>query len=186
MRKSIAIAITLFFIAYGSYAQIGGGVRLGANISNVKVDSPFGDISYDSKIGALAGVYLTAQLADKIALQPELLYSGYGAKLDEVNLNLGYVSVPVFLQYQINEMFNLNVGPQFGFLLSAKSEDEDIKDSFKGLDLGGALGLGLNFGKFNAGLRYYLGLSNISDQGGDFKVKNNAFQLVVGYQLFGK
>ncbi|MFM8741389.1 MAG: hypothetical protein ACKOC0_14475, partial [Cytophagales bacterium] len=58
-----------------------------------------------------------------------------------------------------------------------------------GIDFGGAFGLGLDCGSFNAGARYYLGLSNILKNvptGSDLKQTNNAVQLFVGYTLFKK
>jgi hypothetical protein len=185
MRKTIAIAITLFFIAYGSYAQISGGIRLGANFSNVNIDSDFADFTYDSKIGAIAGVYIVGNISEKFAIQPELLYIGYGGRYEDFKLNLDYITVPVFIQYKITDMININAGPQFGFLLSAEEWDIDIKENLESLDLGAAFGVGLNFGKFNIGARYTLGLSDISKEK-LVSIKNNALQLVLGYQLFGK
>lgn len=83
--------------------------------------------------------------------------------ISDIKYQFNYVSLPVMLRYNITENFNLQAGPQLGFLMSAKVSDGDnsidIKDGFKGIDFGAGFGAGVDFGKFNAGIRYYLGLS---------------------------
>jgi hypothetical protein len=108
----------------------------------------------------------------------------------DLKLPFDYISVPVLLRFNVSENINLHAGPQVGFLLSAKITDGDdsidIKEGFTGTDFGAAFGIGGDFGKFNGGLRYYLGFANIIEDttdGGTFK--NNAFQIFLGYRLFG-
>lgn len=95
-------------------------------------------------------------------------------------------------QFQVADGFSIEVGPQFGFLMSAKveldGEEEDIKDDVKGLDL--AAGIGVNYAMasgLNFGARYNLGLSNINDGEGsdEFKNQNNVIQVSVGYRFGG-
>lgn len=169
-----------------------GGVRLGGNLSNLKWSA--GDLSMtdDSKFGLLAGVYLTAMLSDRVGIQPELAYSSMGSKQDEDGtVKLNYIALPVLLRYQIVDQIHLLVGPQASFLMSAKYEEdgdeEDIKDSVKGLDFGAVFGVGADISRFNVGLRYGLGLANIFDEDGGegVEVKSRAFQIVLGYKLFG-
>jgi hypothetical protein len=121
---------------------------------------------------------------------------------------LNYLSLPVLVRYNLTENFSLQVGPQLGFLLAATenrnvsgvpasgvtgitngSSTVDIKDQITGINFGAAFGLGVDFGKFNAGARYYLGFSNLLKDvppGSNAKVTDNAIQVVVGYTLFGK
>jgi hypothetical protein len=88
--------------------------------------------------------------------------------------------------------FNIQAGPQLSFLASAKykydfdgdSGTEDIKEFFKGTDFGANLGVGANFGKVNASVRYSIGLANIADSD-EGELKNNVIQLSLGYTLFG-
>jgi hypothetical protein len=50
----------------------------------------------------------------------------------------------------------MDAGPQIGFLLSAKIEDIDIKDSFNTLDYGLSAGLGYKLDNgINFSARYY-------------------------------
>jgi hypothetical protein len=188
MKKILLSLAILAAFSTASFAQLSGGARLGLNLSNFGGDDGEGDM----KTGLQLGVYVVGNLSEKLAIQPELVYSSFGAKEDysgtEVTTALSYISIPVLLRYNINEMINIHVGPQFGILASAKAktddDDVDIKDDMKGLDTGLAIGLGLDFGKFNAGARYYAGLSNIVDAD-EVDVKNTAIQIVIGYKLFG-
>lgn len=190
--KKYSLLVIFILSAVGVFAQVSGGIHLGMNIANQKAEIDGDSDTGDSKIGFLGGFYLTAKVSEKFAVQPELMFSGMGSRDKDLDLDLpfNYLSIPVLLRYNITENFNLNAGPQLGFLLSAKLTDGDnsidIKDSFKGTDFGAAFGLGADFGKFNAGARYYLGLSNNADDssGGD-TFKNNAFQIFLGYRLFG-
>jgi Outer membrane protein beta-barrel domain len=195
MKRIFLLTMMLALFAAGNlFGQIRGGARVGANVSNLKYKSGGSSDTDNGKIGPLLGLYLIAMINDNISVQPELYYSSMGA-VDSYDTDykykLGYIALPVLLRYNFNERFNAVIGPQFGFLLSAKygnsSGDEDYKDITKGLDLGGTIGLGADFGKINAGLRYFLGLTDINDSSGsDTTVKNSAFQIIVGYQLFGE
>jgi Outer membrane protein beta-barrel domain len=190
--KKYSLVVVFVFSCAAVFAQLSGGIRLGMNIANQKAVIDGDSDTGDSKVGFLGGFYLTANVSEKFAIQPELVFSGMGSKDKEFDLQLpfNYLSIPVMLRYNITENFNLHAGPQLGFLLSAKVTDGDnsidIKDSFKGSDFGAAFGLGVDFEKFNAGARYYLGLSNIADDTSDGdSFKNNALQIFLGYRLFG-
>lgn len=192
MKKVLFTLVVVGLSASGLFAQLSGGIRGGLNISNQKLSNDDDSESFDSKIGFHAGGYLTSYFNDKFAIQPEVVYSLMGGSEDEVDLNFGYIAVPVYLRYNITEMFNVHAGPQASFLMSAKAkadgDSEDIKDSFKGVDFGASFGVGVDVGKFNGGVRYYAGLSSIVDEDdfGDVKWKNNAIQIFVGFKLFGE
>ncbi|MBL7852879.1 MAG: PorT family protein [Cyclobacteriaceae bacterium] len=190
--KKVFLSFVFVVVASAAFAQVSGGIRLGMNLANQKAEALGVSVSGDSKVGLLGGLYLTANLSDKFAVQPELLYSSMGSKSGDISDAFGYLHIPILLRYNINENFNLHAGPQIGLLLSAESDGQDIKDQFKGTDFGASLGAGVDFGKFNGGLRYYLGFSNISDIDtsgipglGDISFKNTSFQIYLGYKLFG-
>jgi len=192
MKKYLLVVTLVTLMAPIAFSQIAGGVRLGANVSNQKAELDGDTEVGDAKIGFLLGLYLTANISEKIAIQPELFYSGVGSKDGDISINTNYLSVPILLRYNINEMINIHVGPQLGFLVSAKAAFDgnsiDVKDGFNSIDFGATIGAGLDFGKFNAGARYNLGLSDIQKSDGDatdFNVTNRTFQIFVGYRLFG-
>jgi hypothetical protein len=140
-------------------------------------------------VGAVVGAFVNVRLIDNFGIQPELLYSMKGSKLSDFDTTykLDYLSVPVMAKYYFGGL-NLQAGPIFDFLLSAKAEydsgDEDIKEYLKGLDFGFGLGLGYDLPlglSFDA--RYLMGLSNISDdsESEDLDIKTTGFQITIGF-----
>jgi hypothetical protein len=181
-----AIAATFSF---ANAQGLSGGLKAGVNFANQKVEFDGGSLSADALTSFHVGGYLTFGVSEKFGVQPELLLNMVGSKSDDIESKATYISVPVLAKFSPAPIFNIHVGPQFGFLMSAKTDGEDVKDSYKGLDLGAAIGAGVDLPMgLNFTARYVLGLSNIADMGddsGDYKVKNNVFQISVGYKLFG-
>lgn len=182
------------------------GLKGGMNISNWAGDTEGIDVK--SKIGFNVGGFVEIKLSDKLAIQPELLYSSQGMKVDDfeaeiedeiytadVKFNLAYINIPVMFKYYVTEKFNVEAGPQIGFLTSAKtmtkvegygSDEEDMKENFESVDFGFNFGAGYDFTEhFFAGARYNLGLSNIAktESGDDTKISNSVFSLSVGYKF---
>lgn len=195
MKKLFATFLGLL-LTICAYAQttISGGVKGGLNISSQHVSYYGSSINTSAKPGVHLGGYLTVMVTEKIGIQPELLFSTQGAKYTDYDgkTNFNYLLIPLLARYNINEMFSVHAGPQIGMLLSAKSvyggDKLDRKDEFKGVDIGGAIGVGVKLPMgLNCGARYIIGFSQISkdvDENGEFK--NNTFQLYVGYKLFGE
>jgi hypothetical protein len=170
------------------------GLRAGLNLANQSISASGVSVSPDMRVSFLAGAYAKIMVTGKIGVQPELFYSSVGAKWPDSGsgvetIKTDYLTLPVFFRYNVTDNFHFLVGPQFGILMSANGTDNsgtyDIKDQLKSSDMSGVVGAGLDFGPLNAGLRYNFGLSNINNSGGS-TVKNNVFQIVAGFKLFGK
>jgi hypothetical protein len=82
--------------------------------------------------------------------------------------------------------FNLQLGPQFGFLTKAELDGDNVKDSFKKSDISANVGLGVDlpFGLTIDG-RYNIGLSDLNDGDDVFtgSVKSRVIQLSIGYKI---
>ena len=84
----------------------------------------------------------------------------------------------------VAEGFNLEAGPQIGFLLSAEIIGEDIKDEMESIDFGMNLGASYDFSeKLFAQARYNIGLSNVAKDSGDEKIQNSVISLSMGYRF---
>ena len=196
MKKLIVLSLALTMTGAVAYAQgVSGGLKLGLNFANQKFEGDGGSFSPDGRTSFHVGGFLTAMVTENFGVQPELLYNSVGSTFEiagfEAVQKFNYLSVPVLLRYNPVEVVNLHAGPQFGILMSAvqevDGEEDDIKDGLKTLDLGFAIGAGLDLPMgLTASLRYTLGLSNIADDDDDdAEIKNNVFQISVGYKLFG-
>lgn len=194
MKKlSLTLALALALV-FSSNAQISFGAKAGVNFAKLTGDIANAKSRTSFVFGAMAEIPIT----EKFSFQPELLYSSQGAKGEETDfdgtykeeLKFDYLNLPLMAKYYVAENFSLEVGPQIGFLLSAKEEydypdesgSEDVKDSLESIDFVLNFGLGYKLDNgLNFGARYNLGLSNIAKGPDAGKVRNGLFQITVGY-----
>lgn len=205
MRKIILSAIMLLGIGYTAQAQKATyGIKAGVNFATWG-----GDVdNTKSRTGFHAGFIAEFNAAPNFSIQPELLYSQQGVRFQdsgsvagvpynqEVKGKFDYLTLPVLFKFYVVEGFNIYAGPQVGYLLSAKtdsdasvgsfygsSSSDDIRDDSNDLDFGltGGIGYDSPTGLFLQA-RYYAGLSNVNKDG-DADIKNNVFQLSIGYKF---
>lgn len=148
----------------------------------------------------MAGAFVTVPLFRGFELQPEVLYSSKGAKLDDEGIQstliLDYVEVPVLGRMSGNAFrggrFYVVAGPSFGVRVRAKSktvfsgstEEFDISGEIERLDVGVTAGAGLQFGALVIDGRFTYGLSDIdSDKTDAVKVTNRVFSLSAGLRF---
>lgn len=160
------------------------GIKGGLNFSTLNRDL---DDNAKTRTSLHLGVFAHVHLSHHFALQPELLFSGQGAKYSGDRTDkFNYINVPILVQYMFENGFRLETGPQLGFLASAKSDvgnmETDIKDDYTSADLAWSFGIGfLSKGGFGVDARYNLGLTDISKD--EVGIKNNVFQVGVFYQF---
>jgi hypothetical protein len=164
-------------------------VKAGANFSTFTGSAADGA---KMLVGFHGGAFSRIPILSSCFLQPELLYSGQGAKgtvnETDFSVNQSYLNVPVLFQYQHSSGLFAETGPQIGFLLAAKVKSggisEDVKSSYKSTDFSWAFGLGYRIPSIGAGIdaRYNLGLSNVpsEDMAGE-SLKNSVFQVGLFY-----
>jgi len=161
------------------------GLKAGLNFANLNLED---NTDLKAKTSFYLGALAHLHISKHFALQPELMYSGQGAKYDatDTKVNLNYLNLPILAQYMTGSGFRLQTGPQVGALVSAKlktdNNDTDIKDEYKKIDFSWVFGASYvtNSG-FGVDARYNLGLSNIND--GTSKIQNRVFQVGVFYQF---
>jgi hypothetical protein len=195
MKTLFASLLLASICSTGLHAQgIDFGLKAGVNVANQKLTGDF-DLDTKAKIGFHGGFFVTWMFTEQLGLQPELLFSMLGSKSDEdffdYAIATNYASIPVLVRFDITEMFSVHAGPQFNFLLSAEEDFGgdalDIKDDFKGTDIGIAVGAEADLpANLGVGLRYVIGISNVLDENGSFddtELKNGVFQIYVKYRI---
>ncbi len=216
MKKKIivsSIALVALVSSY-SFAQVKfelglkGGLNFAA-LNNVSTSSV--QTTYGNRTGYHFGAYALIKLT-KIGIQPELLFSRQGQNFTvnnkDYSSNFDYIAIPIMLKLYIAGGLNLQAGPQFGFLSSAKGDlidvasknvnvtGADLSAFVKSSDVSLAVGAGwdLPFG-LNITARYNIGLSDVNKYTGTTnntsisslgtsESKSQVFQLSVGYRLF--
>lgn len=213
--KFILVALLLTTLLTKLYAQeMKWGVKAGYNMSTFK-----SDIDGEKYLpGYHFGATLEIKVSEKLSAQPELFYSLEGAKLKieeflDVNngfsidskLKLGYIQLPIMLKYYAFDKFSVELGPQIGYLITAKndytstialngitateSDTEDVKSDFKSINLALKFGLGYELkNKMFFQARYTYGASDINKNSDDekainTKATNQGLQFSVGYKF---
>lgn len=186
MKKTILtllLASTAFIV---EAQQLSFGVKGGLNLARLT------DIDHGkTRTSVFAGGFVNIGLDKSLSIQPELLYSGQGGKTDGYGIfsgsttKLGYINIPVMVQYRLVPEFYLEAGPQLGFLGGAKVKSGkvtvDVKDDYKSVDFGLGFGLGYQFPVgVGIGARYMFGLSNVADVD-NIDHKNSVAQIGVFY-----
>ena len=183
------------------------GIKGGLNSSTISGDD-FGDL--DSRTSFNAGLVAEIPLTERLSFQPEVLYSGQGFDVREIDQDnivdtdenieyqLDYIQVPLLLKAYIVKGLSVEAGPQFGFKIHEEfdyqpnSDGGDIEidsdDSYvKDFDTSIALGAAYKFdnGFFLSG-RYNLGVTDIFEDGTPFEgvdAKNNVWQFGIGFMF---
>lgn len=179
--------IVAFGATFAAQAQdISFGVKGGLNVASMT------DIDASSKISGHIGGFANFKFKKTWAIQPELLFSGQGAKQDvpgdDLKYALNYINIPVLLQYYFLPEFYVEAGPQMGFLVSSRLKRDGASvdaDGFKTVDIGSAAGVGYKF-PIGVGVyaRYTFGFTDLVDGGVD--PRNSVFQLGASYTFGGK
>lgn len=183
MKKLLLVAaIAVFGSANVTAQDIKFGIKGGLNFANISGDNT-SELQLVTSFNF--GVMSEISITDKFSFQPEILFSGqgYSFKNDDKLVALNYINVPLMAKYYVIKGLSLEVGPQIGFLASAKYESIDVKDNFKKVDFGANVGLGykLNNG-LNFGTRYNFGISDINNiEGATNKYRNGVLQVSIGY-----
>jgi len=226
MKKLLLLtAIAVFGFNLADAQDVKFGAKAGINLSKISVNQSDG-FEFRSKPSFHLGGFVELVISEKFSFQPELIYSSQGTKSELVetfdsgidfeqyeyksDITFEYLNIPLMAKFYAVKGLSLEVGPQIGFLLSAKDDYEEIEtfsngedtvvDSFSGSDdikeFVKNTDFGLNFGlgyQLDNGLlfgaRYNVGLSNISDDNEDaeeedeFRISNRVFQVSVGYRF---
>jgi hypothetical protein len=206
MKKTIygIIASLVLLTVVNSQAQIqfAVGLKAGPNFAKINTDASASE-NYKSRTGFHGGAFVLIK-ATKIGIQPEILFSQQGSKVTinnkDYESNFSYINVPIIIKLYTVAGINLQAGPQFGFVNSAKAPvistvagqqqvtATDVKDLAKKSDFTLALGAGwdLPFG-LTIDARYNLGLSKIYDKAPTTQTenaKNQVIQVSLGYKIF--
>lgn len=194
MKKLLLSIAAVALFTGASFAQVSFGLKGGINLSKINSDVDGDTEKTDNRFSVNLGGFMVYELADKMALQPELLLSFEGGKETEAGEDFisafTMINIPVLFRYTVVENLNILVGPQIGFNVSAqyKNEDgdtEDIDDASP-MNIGLGVGAGYNVSeKLDIHFRYNAGLTNRynGEFKDDVKVKINTIQIGIGYKL---
>lgn len=232
--KKVIFAFSTLFVMGVNAQEVKFGAKLGGSLATTKFSYPnntgLSTNDFDNKMlfGFHIGGFVEISLTKKFAIQPELLYSMEGTKYELIDsqtslsvisteksvgkIKMNYINVPLLAKYYAIDKLYLVAGPQFGFLTSAKqdedytytvtgqptqtinSKDVNVKKDYKSLNISASFGGGYHFtDAIFVEARYNIGLSNIAEPQtistpfGDINyepvAKSNNLQFSVGYKF---
>lgn len=175
MKKLMVLFVVLVVaFALPTMAQTWLGPVVGVNLANVSVEEDEEGVDYGMLTGFAFGGVASFGLSEMMSLQLEPTYMQKGSNIEiegfgDAKLKLAYIDIPVLLKIafgQSNVKPYALVGGNIGFLMSAKLEDEDVKDDAESLDYGLNFGAGVSIpmgtNNFFIEAQYALGLADIT------------------------
>ena len=208
MKRTIVLAvISMMMMAIQAQKEVGTFTvypRFGVNISKFSGQKIYYDASDNYvkekyKFGLSAGAELWYQFHNSLALSAGFIESNQGTKTEDINLestnnvketysysvNTQVLNIPLLLHVFVAPGLSFEAGVQPGFLLSAKSKENDEKNDVKSLmktfDLSIPIGISYEYANIQLDLRYNHGLTSL----GDFfdKGHNRSIVLTLGYGI---
>ena len=172
MRK-LYFAAALLLSSLAMQAQTYGS-KGGVNFANLRGNDADG---FDGMTGFHVGLLTEFYILDRVTLQPELLSSVQGAKVDGDEYKINYVTLPIMAEFDIDGSLSIHAGPQFS-LLAGETKDV-VPAEAENFDFGIAAGLEYEIvgGLFIQG-RYVWGQKQVFE---DADVKNSVIQLSLGF-----
>jgi hypothetical protein len=205
--KNLLFAFVFFGIVLSANAQfLNWGVKAGMNynangdlivVSDEIISDPF---SSDLELGYHFGLLAEIKLPLFLYIRPELLYthteSSYNVEDSGAKLKMDRIDIPVLLGFRVFKIGRFFFGPSFQYIvntdLSAESVDKIKTISYDDFNVAAQVGVGLNFGRFGADIRWEAGLLGTEalyqvDDIADVTVDTDNMQFLLSvYWKFGK
>ena len=193
MVKNVFLIIFLTFYVTLSNAQedeplfTRAGFKVGLNYSNITGYLE----NTDARIRMHLGAVIEFPVSQRFYVQPEILYSAQGYKIEENGeeneISLNYLTLPIITKYYFTNTFSFETGPRLATLANATESEEDTPneffDTYSDFDFAWVSGVGY---KAESGLfcqlHYNLGVSNIINTDiVDISSNTSLIQFSVGY-----
>jgi outer membrane immunogenic protein len=211
MNKIILSISLLVITAISAKAQIKFGIKGGMNVSSISNTSsyeyqiPNNSPKFTARIGYNIGAFANIHLKGLFSLETEAYYSLEGAKnnfsvtdqygnilSDHGVQDLSYLQIPVMARITFwKKRLYAELGPQIGFLLSAKDKPAgektiDDKSDFNTVDCAFVTSIGIMFpAGIGFNLRYNEGVIPVFKNTDISYQTNSTFQVNAFYQFGG-
>lgn len=172
------------------------GVKTGLNMTSMSNDMAF-DPGFGMGVGFRVGGFLNMRWGYRTensskgtglwGFQSELMYSNQAVKTDAGDVKMNYIAVPLLLKVYPTTALNIEVGPEFSYLISTSPstmavDGAEIKvGDCKGMNIGATAGLAYDFEMgLTVGARYTYGFTDMAK---NLKWKNSNIQVTVGWMF---
>ncbi len=205
--KKVGLLIVACIISQVSYGQFTLGVKGGLNFSNLVTNAgSLGNNIKESKetqTGYAFGLY--SRIGDKFFLQPEVLFSTKGGKVEFVptaggspvliDIKTNNIDIPVLVGFKLFNRIRIQGGPMATIKLSEDGEfvselkkiGSNVNEAFAKATYGYQVGVGVKLLGFDLDLRNIGSLGDLSESqfGADtrFNQTQKGWQLTLGHKI---
>ncbi len=173
--KNLYLFLFAFCLGLSAHAQLlNWGVKGGINYNENGdlrgiIDGGPVSLSSSEEVGYHIGILSEIKLPVFLYLRPELIYthteSSYKLEGAKSKLKMDKLELPVLLGFRVFKIGRFFFGPNFSYVMNTKlSVPESIERVSKVTSddflVSGQVGLGLNFGKIGADIRWETGFSD--------------------------
>ena len=194
IKRIFILIVSTLTIAAASAQGFHLGLRAGANMTRIDGQS----FSQKFKYGYHAGLAAEVMFSQHVGVEPGVyfnqsnLQTGYNfdtlyrsidpGTLKDVRLN--YLTIPILLDLRPVSFLTLQMGPQFGILMSSsQSLLQNGRSAFTHGNLAMVGGVQLNLMRFRIYGRYAIGLNSVNDIDNRDSWRSQSVQLGLGFNL---
>ncbi len=187
----LILSFSLLAIQVNAQDAVKTGAKGGLNFATMSN-------GYDTRTGFVIGGFAKFGIPDSpLSIQPEIMYSQQGGKVDNNEVRIDYLQVPVLFKFALSQTGtvepNLFVGPYAGMRILAEQEggtgglfggstniENQTEQVDYGLSFGGGMDIEVGNSIFTMDARYNFGLANaFTDRDG----KHRVFAITFGISL---
>jgi hypothetical protein len=206
IRVLVATAALIAFLPFGAAAQqVGGGVKGGLSLGDVPkfADEIYMGANTSLRAGFAAGGFIAIRFDNGFSLQPEVLYTQKGVKIDysddsmsaDLRYKADYIDIPVLARYTFGKGVRGYVfaGPSFDFQLNTKvtttffeqSGEQDVSEDVEDFEFALVFGGGIELGPLLLEARWSEGLTNLAADADseDPVIKSRTYLFLVGFRF---
>jgi len=141
-----------------------------------------GTLTLQPKIGAGFGY-----LSGKFEMEPggqRRIRTGIVLGVVTTVMKLNYINIPLVANFYVVKGFALKTGVQFGFLLTAKQNEDDWKSNAEKFNFAIPVGISYEFNNFVIDARYNFAVSPVNKvRNDDNRWRSDLMQLTLGYKF---
>lgn len=159
-------------------------------ISGKWTTGQFGGADNKAKVGIVAGVEGEYYINNWLGVAAGVNFAQQGWKFEgggmreAAKTKLNYLNIPVVADFYVLPGLALKTGAQFGFLASAKVNDDDVKDQCKKFNFSIPVGVSYEYKNVVLDLRYNISVTKVNkDSDADNKYRSDLLQITLGYKF---
>jgi hypothetical protein len=152
MKNIMIFLMILSFVFIGTLSaqgNLGFGIKGGLNMAKLNVEDADVDMDEGFKLGPTFGGFVTYNLNDKLAIQPEILYTAKGGSYEysesmmgggydvlwdsNSELKMNWLDIPILVAFKPNDKIRIFAGPFLEIYLNGKADYEGtISGTYEG------------------------------------------------------